>query len=110
MLRAVLLSTLILGGCAPRTSETVVACERIAAGKLRSATTYKRIGAYEFDAGGERHTLIQYDAANARGTSIKQFCDFPLRGGEADIPNLVDPAADVMPGDVIPVDLANGTQ
>jgi hypothetical protein len=69
-------------------------CERYIQGKLRSPSTYKRTSwsGSAMKNGDEYWVSVQYDAANAYGTPVRdtQLCQFPAFKGQPDTFNYVD--------------------
>ena len=82
----ILFPILFLVGCDGPSSEAIAACEVFVKERLRSPSTYERISAdfsgVAFESEGKSVKLVQleYDAANAYGTPIRnsQNCSFEV--------------------------------
>lgn len=92
----------VLAGCSSLESAEVQQCERFITAKLRSPSTYKRIDKQvthinpnnpsDLNNLTEVWVSIEYDAANAYGTPIRDryTCKFPRKDGKADTSNYID--------------------
>lgn len=103
-MRFVLLGVALVGlaGCDALEPAGVRECEDYVIAKLRSPSTYKRISRQvthinpanpsDIKNPTEVWVTIEYDAANAYGTPIRdrQTCQFPRKGGQADTSNYID--------------------
>lgn len=90
MRKLILPSALALAGCGAFDPPEVTDCERHIISKLRSPSTYKRIDAsgigIPFDKPLKYSVTIEYDAANAYGTPVRerQLCVFAVKNGRPD--------------------------
>ncbi|WP_037462616.1 hypothetical protein [Sphingobium herbicidovorans] len=93
---AVLAMLWAVGSCSMPENEAVKACEDFILTKLRSPSTYKRIEAsgslVPFDKPETFTAVVEYDAANAYGTPIRdrQVCVFGLKDGKPDTSRYYD--------------------
>lgn len=90
------LALIALIGCDALLAPEIQDCERYIKAKLRSPSTYQRISARSTAMPKERPpqvwAVIEYDAANAYGTPIRdmQICTYPTHNGRADVTKYVD--------------------
>jgi hypothetical protein len=96
-MRALALATaLTLSACGRVEPSEIAECEKYIQNKLRSPSTYKRIAADSTPMKDrkpqEQWVSIEYDAANAYGTPIRdtQICKYPYRNGRADTSSYID--------------------
>lgn len=93
---AIILTLLVVGGCSqPKAAEpiAITQCRDYLLKKLKAPSTYKQIQADQIKMDdGKWSIIIQYDAANAYGTPIRdnQVCRYPDRGGQPDTGRYID--------------------
>lgn len=91
-----LLGLVTLASCDALLPPEIKDCERFVIGKLRAPTTYHRVEAHKTLMDDlkppEIWVSIEYDAANAYGTPIRdrQICQYPLVNGRADLSKHID--------------------
>lgn len=94
----ILVLGMLIAGCSqvPVDGPGIKECEDYVIAKLRSPTTYKRIKAsgigIPYDAPKYYSVTVEYDAANAYGTPIRetQFCKFPVKSKLPVVDNYID--------------------